>query len=500
MSYDLVIVGSGITGLASAIFGAKNDKKCLLIEKCPYLGGAVRGFYKDNIYYPYGVSLLGSLNDGELMDLFFEYMGISDKIELKEFQNKEIFTFINNKYEKLSIPSDQQKLLNTLSEKFPEDKEKLEKFFNSIDEVIDSNFFYKLKFEDTSKSHMLEFFLNSDDILWERIKDFSPQLRQILESFLFLFGVFSADTPFFVFALIVGSYLRGTKYINKGGIQLVNALESELNKLGVDIRKNERVTRIKCEKKKFATSVITDKNEYETKNIIFTGEPNTLTNLIDEKHLTNRFINRINNYEVGMSIFGAYYKVDESVKIEEEDHYRNYIYYNKIPKNYDEFKNLSIENKFDSALNILTNYDNGKFQIYCLLAQNYKHFIKYKNDRGEEYQQLKKKIERAIRNKVESIFPKFKNNLKPVVVFTPLTIVDYLEHTEGSVFGLYASTKQKGINAIFPFTPIKNLFLSGQNIVLPGVLGSLVSVLLGSTKIYGKKLFDELKTLRKNRR
>ncbi len=272
-----------------------------------------------------------------------------------------------------------------------------------------------------------------------------------------------------------------------------------MNRLGVDIRKSERVTKIKCEKRRYATSVITNKNEYNTKNIIFTGEPNALIKIIEEKHLTNRFINKISNYELGMSVFGVYYEVDDSVKIEEEERYRNYMYYNNIPKNYEEFKKLTIEDKFEAALNILTNYDNGKFQIYCLLAQNYEHFIKYKNDRKEEYQQLKKKIEKAIRSKVESIFPKFKNKLNPVVVFTPLTIVDYLEHTNGSVFGLYASTKQKGINAIFPFTPIKNLFLAGQNIVLPGVLGSLVSVLLGSTKIYGKKLFDELKTLKEKK-
>lgn len=495
MDYDIIVVGSGITGLASAMFAVKNGKKCLLIEKCPYLGGAVRGFYRDSVYYPYGVSLLGSLNEGELMNLIFEYIGVNDKIELKEFYNKEIFTFINNKYEKLSISSNEQTLIKALSEKFPQDKNKIENFFNSINKVLDSNIFYKLEMEDTSESGMLEFFLNSDDVLWERIKDFSPELRQIFESFLFLFGVLPADTPFFVFALIVGSYLRGTKYINKGGIQLVTAIENQLNKLGADIRKNERVIKINCENK-FATSVTTDKNQYKTKNIIFTGEPNTLTKIIDKKHLTKRFIKKVDNYKVGMSVFGAYYEIDESLIIKDEDKYRNYIYCNHIPRNYDEFKKLSIEDKYNTAINILTNYDNGKFQIYALLAQNYKHFEKYKHNRDEEYQQLKSNLEKVIRDKLETIFPEFKNNLKPIVIFTPLTIVDYLEHTEGSVFGLYASTKQKGINAIFPFTPIKNLFLAGQNIVLPGVLGSLVSALLGTTRIYGKKLINDLKNLK----
>ncbi len=495
--YDMIVIGGGITGLASSIFSAKENKKCLLIEKCPYVGGSIRGFYKNGVYYPYGLSLLGSLNDGELLDILLKYLEVEDEIELCDFHNKEIFTFIDENFNRISVSSNIDEFHKTLNQHFPENKDGLNEFFLALKKVSDENFLYKLKTSDENTydhSNMLGFFLNTDDVLGERIKTFNPKLKLLLASFLFLFGVFPEDTPFFVFSLIVGSYLSGTKYIKDGGIKLVNALEKKMAELNVDVKTNERVTKFECNESKI-TKVITNKGTYTTKDVIFTGEPNTLLSLIDENHLNHRFTKKIKNYEVGMSIFATYFEVEDESLIKEEDYYRNYMYVKDIPNTYEDFKKMSIEDILDRVINILTNYDNGKFHIYAVIPQNYKDYLKFINNKNEEYYKLKRKNEEFLTKRIESIFPEFKGKLKPVLSFTPLTVVDYLEHTNGSIFGMYASAKQKGINSIFPITPIKNLYLAGQNIVLPGVLGSLVSALLFGPKLYGKDFFNKIKSV-----
>ena len=63
--YDIVIVGSGLGGLVSAIIMAKEGYSVCVLEKNQQFGGNLQTFARSKSIFDTGVHYIGSLNKGE---------------------------------------------------------------------------------------------------------------------------------------------------------------------------------------------------------------------------------------------------------------------------------------------------------------------------------------------------------------------------------------------------------------------------------------------------
>lgn len=93
--------------------------------------------------------------------------------------------------------------------------------------------------------------------------------------------------------------------------------------------------------------------------------------------------------------------------------------------------------------------------------------------RGEDYSNFKKDVEARMFEHFESCFP----DLARLVVFrelaTPLSVVAITGHTEGAFYGRDVTPDRVLSDALRMKTPIKGLFLAGQDVASPGVPGAL---------------------------
>lgn len=112
--------------------------------------------------------------------------------------------------------------------------------------------------------------------------------------------------------------------------------------------------------------------------------------------------------------------------------------------------------------------------------------------RPDSYYTAKHSLASRIVDILKARWPNHAKNMKVVDTFTSLTIRDYTLSPEGSAYGI---KKQVGmLRSISPRTRIKGLFLAGQNIVLPGVLGTVISsvdvcgTIIGRHHLMGKIL------------
>ena len=104
-------------------------------------------------------------------------------------------------------------------------------------------------------------------------------------------------------------------------------------------------------------------------------------------------------------------------------------------------------------------------------------------DRGDDYALFKKiKAEKLI-DCVEQKFPGFRKCIKSYTTSTPLTFRDYMGTTDGSIYGIKKDYKDAIKSFISPRTKINNLFLSGQNINLHGILGVSISSLVSCSSL-----------------
>jgi len=94
-------------------------------------------------------------------------------------------------------------------------------------------------------------------------------------------------------------------------------------------------------------------------------------------------------------------------------------------------------------------------------------------ERGEDYADFKKQVEDKIFAEFEAYFP----DLAKLVVFqelaTPLSTVAITGHRQGAFYGLDVTPDRMLSDALRMKTPIKGLYLSGQDAATPGIPGAM---------------------------
>ena len=120
--------------------------------------------------------------------------------------------------------------------------------------------------------------------------------------------------------------------------------------------------------------------------------------------------------------------------------------------------------------------------------------IAEKGERGEEYEAFKKAKEAILVEEVEKMYPGIKKHIKSVHSTTPLTFRDYIGDKTGSLYGIMKDSNDPVKAVINPSTRIKNLSLTGQNIILHGVLGATIGAFVTCFKFVDKhKLIEKVK-------
>ena len=71
---DAVILGSGITGLATAYHLRKQEKDCVVLDQADQPGGVIRSVYQDGFLYEEGPNS-GVIGNIEVLRLFDELKG-----------------------------------------------------------------------------------------------------------------------------------------------------------------------------------------------------------------------------------------------------------------------------------------------------------------------------------------------------------------------------------------------------------------------------------------
>ena len=109
-----------------------------------------------------------------------------------------------------------------------------------------------------------------------------------------------------------------------------------------------------------------------------------------------------------------------------------------------------------------------------------------KGERSEAYQATKGALARRIMETLQKHWPEQAPYLKMVDACTPLTFRDYTLTPRGTAYGIIKSASNFRHAQFSTETKVKNLFLAGQSIIQPGLLGALISGVYTCTAILGR--------------
>ena len=114
-------------------------------------------------------------------------------------------------------------------------------------------------------------------------------------------------------------------------------------------------------------------------------------------------------------------------------------------------------------------------QIDLLTPLSWKLFMPWENTvvgrRGEIYELQKERLADDCIRLAEKAIPGLRDMVERRYTSTPLTWRDYTLSPCGSAFGIRKDCRQPLLTMLSPKTPIANLFLTGQSLVLHGLEG-----------------------------
>lgn len=112
--------------------------------------------------------------------------------------------------------------------------------------------------------------------------------------------------------------------------------------------------------------------------------------------------------------------------------------------------------------------------------------------RGEDYVAFKdRKIDECI-TMAERQMPGLRDAIAEIHSSTPLTYRDYNLTPEGAAYGIRKDCNAPMMTILTPRTPIPNLLLTGQNLMLHGLHGVTMTALFTCAEVLGREKIKEI--------
>lgn len=488
--YDAVIIGSGLGGLACGTMLAKEGYKVCVIEKNKQIGGNLQTFVRDHVTFDSGVHYVGGLDEGQNLYHLFKYLGIMDKLELKKL-DEDVFDAIMFEGDPVVYKYAQgyDNFIRVLAEQFPGEEEALKKYCDGIKEVCSKFPLYNLR-----KGDYLEKIgaLEIDTRAFIESITGNKRLQNVLAGTSLLYAGEPDKTPLYVHALVLNSYIESSWRFVDGGSQIARHLSRQIIKAGGKIVNFTEINKIVEENGEVAYVEANDGRRFSGKIFISNVHPAKTLEMIDSDKIKKAFRTRIKTLENSVSVFYVnvvlkektmryinhnfyYFAVDDAWSVldyTEESWPLGYALY---------FSTSSADEEFAEGVTIMTymRYDE------VLHWEDTFNTVATSSDRGESYEAFKKRKSEKLIDIVERKFPGFRHNIKSYYAATPLTVRDYIGSDDGSLYGIVKDYREPMRTFISPRTKIPNLFLTGQNLNLHGVLGVTVNAVMTCSEILG---------------
>ncbi|MCH2230099.1 MAG: NAD(P)/FAD-dependent oxidoreductase [Crocinitomicaceae bacterium] len=500
--YDFIIVGSGIGGLVSAALLGMEGHSVLVLEKNHQIGGSLQVFSRDKCVFDTGVHYIGSLDEGENLHQIFKYLGIISELNMMRLDDDafDIIRFADGREYKHAQGYD--KFQSQLISDFPDEENAIREFCAKVKEICDHFPLYNLESEDDSVNYV-----NNPEVLsinaWDYLGSITKnqRLRAVLLGNGVLYAGDRSTTPLYVVSLILNSYLNGSYRMINGGSQIARQLTKKIHTLGGKVLKHQDVCEAKYTGGNVSSVLTKNGEEYFGVNFISNVNPKRTIEMFGKDHFRAAYRNRLNKIKNTVSSFMLYL----SFKEESFEYFNSNRYIYKIDDVWDtvDYSDAVWPETLYVCTPASTNQGKWAESMTVMAYMNYDEVAQWgesfntvavAGERGEEYEQFKKEKEEIVLKELEKTYPDIRKSIKGIYSSTPLTYKDYIGTDDGSLYGILKDSNNIMYSKINARTRVPNLYLTGQNIVFHGILGSTIGSLVTCFNFIDRKeLIEKIK-------
>ncbi|MCB4808055.1 NAD(P)/FAD-dependent oxidoreductase [Tamlana sp. 62-3] len=488
--YDVVIVGSGLGGLVSAIILAKEGKSVCVLEKNQQFGGNLQTFVRDKTIFDTGVHYIGGLAEGQNLHKYFSYIGIMDGLKLKrlDIDGFDVVSFDNYDGE-FPYAQGYDNFREKLIEKFPEEEKAITAYCDKMIEVCQKFPLYSVK---KGNPYDIEIYQESAKGFIDALTG-NEKLKGVLAGTNYLYAGYKENTPLYVHALSVNSYIESAYRCVNGGSQITKLLIKQLKSFGGEAHKNHKVSHFKTEEGRVTEVICANGKVVSGDTFISNIEPKLTLQMLGDSPLKKAYVNRINSIENTIAPFSLYivFKPD-SFKY----YNHNFYHFRDVNKMWDS-QDYTQETWPEGYMMSFGVGKNTEEFAECVTVMTYMRFdeveswsdtfntVKEKNDRGESYEAFKTKKAEKLIDELEKKFPNIRSCMAEYYTSTPLSYRDYIGSHNGSMYGYVKDINKPLQSIVSPKTKIKNLYFTGQSLNMHGILGVTIGGVITCSEILG---------------
>lgn len=482
---DVIVIGGGFAGLTCALALAKAGKQVLVLEKEPVPGGAFQSFRRKGQLFDTGFHYVGGVGEGEVMRPIVTFFGLED---LPWQRLDDDFLEIHRHGKTYTLQRGHDRFAEALSKAFPDEKPAIDELVRIMRDINEHIYETVLPNKENRMSKLMA--VSAKTYLESHFT--SPELRDILcgQS---LTTELTDELPLYSFLQSLNSFIQGAYRLKGGGETLIRKLAENLLAAGGELLTRKTVSGFTLsDEGKVSTVRCTDSTEYTADAFISTLHPAQTIALVPEcpqiRGILRRRMQRMAN-TVGMLTVQLALKPgtvpyrNRSVSIlEGDDLWQTPCGKDDPVRNMLVSYNVPSEGNFASVIDLLTPMSWDAVSEWADSSVGH---------RPEAYKDFKQHKAKKCIDLAMHYIPELQDNIVEYWTSTPLTYRDYTGIPQGSAFGVRKSCTNLIGTVTSPATPIPNLFLSGQNLMLHGMLGTAMSSLLTCNIVCGRNLLED---------
>ena len=474
--YDIIIIGSGLGGLECGAILSKEGYNVCVLEKNELFGGCFQTYRRKGHLLDTGIHYIGSLDEGQVMNQFFRYVGIMDHLKVRKL-DENAFDKIFYKNRVYDYAMGYERFTDTLCQSFPHEKENLRQYTTLLKEVGNLISVDNLK-KGIISTEGMKFFNTSAAGMIDKITT-NPDLQSVLAGSALLYGGLREHSNFYEHAMINNSYIQGAYRFIDGSMQVASEMINVIRTHGGTVLNNSEVTRIIVENNQVAGVEINHAERIESKYIISNVHPKQTLTLLDKTRcIKNAYISRINSLENTYGIFTLYLIMKE----------KSYPYLNQnlyLHGDNDVWYDKKVNMGYTTNCMISTQASSRNSDYADVIDELSAWQDTLPEQRGEDYKAFKMEKARQLLEFIKSHGIDFTDHIETMYTTTPLSYRDFTGTCDGSAYGIIKDYKCPQIGFVSTRTKLGNLFLTGQNLNVHGALGVTLTSIITCGELLG---------------
>ncbi|MCV6614679.1 MAG: NAD(P)/FAD-dependent oxidoreductase [Cellvibrionaceae bacterium] len=520
--YDAIVVGSGMGGLCSAALLSLLGKKVCVLEQHYTAGGYTHAYEREGYEWDVGVHYIGEVHKPSTMKRMFDVLS----------QGRLQWAAMGPVYDRIVIGdkhydfvAGRENFVESLAQQFPAERDNLERYVALIRKMssLTPKFFAAQAMPkwlgglyNRIRPLLLpkEFFQTTRQVL-EGLTD-NQELISVLTGQWGDYGQTPRDSAFLMHALIAKHYLAGGAYPVGGASEIARAIIPTIQQSGGEVFTYAEVDELLVkDNRAYGVKMANGDELYADKVISNIGLHKTLGKLYpkayQDKHNVQQWLGHksLNHSSSTYCLYAGFKGNTEALNLNSTnlwiypngDHDGNVdalrrgeqqgfpLVYISFPSSKDPSWEARYPGKSTVEIVTLANYADYKPWQGTLWQQ-----------RGEDYEAHKEQLSQELLARLFEHKPQLREALDYYELSTPLSTQFYQHNNAGEIYGVDHWVDRFNQSCMHPQTDIKNLYMTGADVMTAGVGGALMGGVMSTMCMLGlgkgravMKLFKDYK-------